>query len=322
MSRACGSNLITTSDVPKCVTSPAVSLASLDLNLLLVLDRVLTERSVARAAERLHVTPSAISNALARLRAALGDPLVLKSGRGVVPTPRALALAPALARAISELDAAVYGAVFDATTSSLRFTLAVSDAGQIVRLPRLAGLFRAEMPRSRLRVVAVDTMVALGGLGGTEVDVAIGVGEKSAGTHRRALFDEPTVLVARDGHPALGGARAGKRALEGIGHVEVHVAFGRPNRDVPASWAKAGIERDVVVVVPTFTAALSVVAATDLVATIPASVVEALGPGMGVHAVATPVPPTSVKMYLAWHDRTHRDPAMRAFRALIIRSVA
>jgi DNA-binding transcriptional LysR family regulator len=71
-----------------------VSLASLDLNLLLVLDTVLAERSVARAARRLHVTPSAVSNALARLRAALDDPLISRSGRGIVPTPRAAALAP------------------------------------------------------------------------------------------------------------------------------------------------------------------------------------------------------------------------------------
>jgi DNA-binding transcriptional LysR family regulator len=286
-----------------------MSLAALDLNLLVALDVVLAERSVARAAERLHVTPSAISNALARLRAALDDPLVLKSGRGIVPTPRALALAPALARALAELDAAVHGSAFDPRTSRQRFTLALSDAGQIVRLPPLASQLTAEMPHARLRVVGVDTMVALGGLAGTEVDVAIGVGEKAAGIHRRPLFDEPTVLVARRDHPALG-ARAGRRALRGLRHVEVHVAFGRPNRDIAASYARAAIEREVVMVVPTFTAALSVVAATDLVATLPASVVATLGAGLGVRAVAAPLPPTSVKMYLVIGVPLPRLPAL------------
>jgi DNA-binding transcriptional LysR family regulator len=81
-----------------------VRLSALDLNLLLVLDTVLAERSVARAARRLHVTPSAVSNALARLRAALDDPLLVRSGRGVVPTPRAAALSPAIARALRDLD--------------------------------------------------------------------------------------------------------------------------------------------------------------------------------------------------------------------------
>src|SRR6266446_3989728 len=83
--------------------SPIVSIASIDLNLMLVLHTVLAERNVARAAERLHVTPSAVSNALARLRDVLGDPLVTRKGRGIVPTPRATELAPAIARAIHEL---------------------------------------------------------------------------------------------------------------------------------------------------------------------------------------------------------------------------
>jgi len=90
-----------------------VSLSTLDLNLLLMLDTVLAERSVVRAARRLHVTPSAVSNALARLRAALDDPLLIRSGRGIVPTPRAAALAPALARALRDLDQAVHGDGFD-----------------------------------------------------------------------------------------------------------------------------------------------------------------------------------------------------------------
>jgi len=79
-----------------------VSLSTLDLNLLVTLDAVLTERSVVRAARRLHVTPSAVSNALARARAALGDPIVVRSGRGIVPTPRALELGPAISRALGE----------------------------------------------------------------------------------------------------------------------------------------------------------------------------------------------------------------------------
>src|SRR5262245_41119301 len=106
-------------------------LSALDLNLLLVLDTVLAERSVARAARRLHVTPSAVSNSLARLRAALGDPLISRSGRGIVPTPRAAALAPALARGLRELDQAVRGDTFDPATTDREFSLAVADAGQL-----------------------------------------------------------------------------------------------------------------------------------------------------------------------------------------------
>jgi hypothetical protein len=95
---------------------------SLDLNLLLVLDTVLSEQSVARAAKRLHVTPSAISNALARLRVALGDPLVTRKGRGIVATPRAAELAPALARALAELGRLIAHTPFDANRCTRTFT--------------------------------------------------------------------------------------------------------------------------------------------------------------------------------------------------------
>src|SRR4051812_44696496 len=152
-----------------------VNLSAIDLNLLVVLDAVLAERSVARAAKRLHVTPPAISNALARLRGALGDPIVTRSGRGIVPTPRALQLGPAVARALRDIDAAIHGAAFDPRTAEVVLTLAVADAGQLARLPALTGLVTATLPRARLRVVSVDTMIALGGLAGTEVDAAIGV---------------------------------------------------------------------------------------------------------------------------------------------------
>src|SRR5262249_49145516 len=151
----------------------SVRLPQLDLNLLLVLDTVLTERSVARAARRLHVTPSAVSNALARLRGALADPLVARSGRGIVATPRAAELAPTLARALRELEQAVSGSAFDPASTTREFTLAIADAGQIVRLPDLARSFATEMPRARLRVVGIDTLLSTGGLGGSEVDVAI-----------------------------------------------------------------------------------------------------------------------------------------------------
>ena len=158
-----------------------MSLSGLDLNLLLVLETVLAERSVARAARRLHVTPSAVSNALARLRAALDDPLLVRSGRGVVPTPRATALAPALARALRELEQAVAGQAFDPATTDRELTLALADVIQVVKLPAIVRALATRMPRARLRVLSIDALVASGGLGGTAVDVVVGAGEQGVG---------------------------------------------------------------------------------------------------------------------------------------------
>ncbi|HEX9295140.1 MAG TPA: LysR family transcriptional regulator [Polyangiaceae bacterium] len=297
-----------------------MSISQLDLNLLVVLDTVLAERSVVRAARRLHVTPSAVSNALARLRAALDDPLVARSGRGIVPTPRAAELAPTLARALRELDQAVTGGGFDPASTTREFTLAIADSGQLVRVPRLALLLGKEMPRARLRVVGIDTLLSSGGLGGSEVDVAIAaLPEKAPGIHMIPLYREHTVLVARRDHPRVG-ARISKAELASLRHVDVEVAPGKGYRDLPASYARLGIERDVALVVPSFTAAAAIVAATDFVATVPASLVKVLGERFGIRAFVAPVGRLTVKIKLAWHERTDHDPAMRKFREVILRA--
>lgn len=293
-----------------------MNLSALDLNLLLVFDAVLSERSVVGAAKRLHVTPPAISNALGRLREALGDPLVTRSGRGIVPTPRALELGPAIARALAEISRALHGEVFDPSTARVVLTLALADAGQLARLPRLAAAVASRLPEARMRVVNVDTMLALGGLGGTEVDVAVGVSHAAPGIHRKQLYAEQYVVIARGNHSRLG-ARANRHALAEERHVEVHVAFGKPSPIVERAYQKLGIARKVAVVVPTFTAAAAVVAATDLIAAIPESVVAALGPAFGLRTLSTPLRVPPIAMYLSWHQRTHTDPAAALFRELI-----
>jgi DNA-binding transcriptional LysR family regulator len=146
-----------------------VSLSSIDLNLLLVLHMVLLEQNVARAAGRLHVTPSAVSNALARLRDALGDPLVTRKGRGIVPTPRAIELAPILGRTLQDLEAALVNAPFDAAKCTRTFTVAVADVGQAAWMPRLAIAMRRELPLAHLRVVGIDALVSLGDLGSLDM---------------------------------------------------------------------------------------------------------------------------------------------------------
>ncbi|NNC02203.1 LysR family transcriptional regulator [Corallococcus exiguus] len=294
----------------------SISIAALDLNLLLVLHTVLTERSVVRAAERLHVTPSAISNSLARLRSVVGDPLVTRKGRGIVPTPRALALAPAIARGLRELESGLQEAPFEPARCTRTFTLAVADAGQVTWGPRIAARMAGEMPNARLSVVGIASLVALGDLTSSQVDLHIGLAGRGAGLHIEPLLDERTVLVARD-HPGLT-KRLSARALGALRHVGVEMVPGKGFRDlVGAAYARAGIRREVAMTVPSFLTAAAIVAATDLVVTLPASLVAAQGARLGVRCVNAPVPAHTVKMALCWHDRTHADPAARYFRELV-----
>lgn len=293
----------------------------LDLNLLQVLDTVLSEGSVAKAARRLHVTPSAVSNSLARLRPELGDPLVIHRGHGVVPTPRAAALAPHLKQALQDLERTVRSATFDPATSTRCFTLAMSDVPQIARLPLIAEQLAREMPHAQLRVIGIDTYLSWGGIASTEVDAAIvGVHRQMSGIHVAPLYVEATMLVARRANRASRRPLT-RQQLAGLQHIEVRIAPGRDAAGLAAAYARAGIAREVVAVVPSFVAAAALVAASDRVATLPESLVAALGGPLGLVVVRAAVPRVTSEIKLVWHERTSKDPAASAFREVIMRAL-
>jgi DNA-binding transcriptional LysR family regulator len=296
-------------------------LPRLDLNLLRTLDAVLSTRNVARAAERLHVTPPAVSNALARLRREFNDPLVVRSGRGIVPTPRALALAPALRDALSRLELAVRSESFDPATTTRRFTLALSGAGQISFLPKLGSLMAVEMPGASLRVIGIDTLLSWGGVASAEVDAAIGrFDEDVPGVLSCSLYEERSVLVARRGH-AIARRRLTRARLRPLRHVDVEVAPGRGYRGLDESYAGLGIQRTVAMLVPSFVAAAAIVAKTDWVATLPVGLVESFKTQYGLVVLEGEAPTQRTPLSLVWHDRTEADAASKALRALITRAI-
>ena len=288
-----------------------MSIYSTDLNLLVVLHTVLSEQHVARAAERLHVTPSAVSNALARLRGELGDPLVTRKGRGIVPTPRALELAPQLARAIRELEQVLDAVPFEPATCTRTFTLAVADVGQAVWVPRIVAALHAGLPLARLRVVGIDALVGLGDLASPEIDLHLGLAGTGPGLHGEPLVAEPNHLVARKAHPI--GRSPARAALARLRHVRVDMVPGKRFGDVFASgFAAAGIARDIAVTVPSYAAAAAIVRASDLVTMLPASL---RSPELRV--LPLPFTPHVTKLAMSWHDRTHADPAARSFREIV-----
>lgn len=294
-----------------------MSIQSLDLNLLVVLHTVLAERNVARAAARLHVTPSAVSNALSRLRDQLHDPLFTRQGRGISPTPRALELEPVLSRALADLERAMLAAPFDAASCARTFTLAVADVGQVAWVPRLAKALQRDLPRATLRVINIDSLVSLGDLASPEVDVHVGIAGSGPGLHVEPLRQEPTLLVARRGHPAPR-RKLTARALSALRHVRVEMVPGRNYKDpFAAVFARAKVERVVALSVPSFSAAAEVVAQTDFVSMLPAPIFAAKARALGLRALATALPAHSTRFSLSWHERTHTDPAARVFRELV-----
>jgi DNA-binding transcriptional LysR family regulator len=295
-----------------------MSISNLDLNLLRILDTVLVEKSVARAAARLHVTPSAVSNALARLRFALGDPLVIRNGRGIVASPRAAALAPALKRLLADLELVVRAETFDAAATTTQFTLAMADAVQVARLPQLEKLLSKRMPKARLRIVGIDTYLSAGGAASTEIDAAMIAAEaRGPGVHTLPLYKETSVLVVRRGHELVGRKELSRAHIAGLQHVDIEVAPGRGYRELARSYERARIERQVVRIVPSFIAAAALVARSDYAATLPESLVSALGAQFGLATLKSPAPNLRTEIKLVWHERTHDDPGMRAFRDVV-----
>jgi DNA-binding transcriptional LysR family regulator len=308
-----------------------VNLAAVDLNRLLVLHAVLSERSVTRAAAILNVTPSAISNALARLRTTFDDALLVRSGRSLVLTPRAAALAPQLADAVAAMARVVEGqASFDPARSTRSFTLACSDAEQISEVPRIAAGFALKLPKATLRVMSVDQLESKGGLASADIDVAIAPasGPVPANSPLRDvyasdLYEEEAVLVVRRSHPQVR-RRMSKDQFNTLRHIDILLALGGPGigHDIVEEFlASHGLHRDIAVSVPSFAAAAAIAAQTNWVAGMPRRMAAAFLRQMPLASVAMPVPAVRFRIQLVWHERTHKDAGAQFFRALILAAV-
>ncbi|MFO0685496.1 MAG: LysR family transcriptional regulator [Sandaracinus sp.] len=300
-----------------------MNISALDLNLFLVFRAVLEEGTTVRAAARLRVTQSAVSNALARLRHAVGDPLFVRSGRGLVPTPRAEELRPAVVEAITRLEHAL-GDHFDPRATTRTFTIAAADHHQAADLPKVAAALARTMPHACLRVVSVDYLIASDGLASGTVDVVLAPpGTEGPGLFATPLFGESTGLYVRAGHPALR-RRATLEVLSGLGHIDIHLTLGRPgtvNRTIRTALGDLGFERRVTVVVPSFTTAASVAAQTDHVAWLPSHAAAHLGAALALRPLEHVLPPFVIPCGLAWHERTHTDRGASAFRALVLETL-
>jgi DNA-binding transcriptional LysR family regulator len=302
-----------------------MNLSSVDVNLFVVLHAVLEERSATRAAKRLHVTQSAVSNALARLRDLLGDPLVVRSGRGLSPTPLAIELAPRVASAVRELSAVVdRERHFDPETATRDFCIACADNQEFADVPRLAEVFERRLPRATLRVVTVEHLVLTDGLAAGSVDVALAPTSLARpGIHHEPLYEEEGALVVRRDHPLVR-ARLSREQFISIPHVEVRVVgdTGIGYRAAKEAFAALGLQRHVAMVVPHFMTAALVVSRTDYLGGLPRRFAKAVSRSLPIRIVEPPFSPLAkLPIGLVWHDRTHDDSGGRFFRQLVLEAL-
>ena len=304
---------------------------TLDLNLLRVFDEVMVERNLTRAAHNLAMTQPAVSNALRRLREALGDDLVRRAGYGVEPTPVGLALWPTVRDALAQLRQSLAPGQFDPATATHAFVLAMADATAAKIIPTLIGILQREAPRVNLRVLPLTTRdprdllesggahLAIGHFPGVMAELsAIHLQEDSPRFLHHRLYDGEYVVVMRRDHLL---ARV-PMTLDGYCEARhLLVSFsGRPYGFVDEALTALGRQRRVVLTVNQFFTAGRVVASTDLLAVLPRHFVGATGMEHQLALSELPLPVPAVHVDSLWHRQAEHNSAHRWLRDAVERA--
>jgi len=286
-----------------------------DLNLLVTLDVLLAEGSVARAAKRLRLSPSAMSRALARLRETTGDPLLVRAGRGLVPTPRALELRERVSLLVQD-GQAVLRPVDTLNLERLvrTFTLRTSEGFVESFGPALIARINKEAPGVRLRFMQKPDRDSTPLRDGT-VDLETGVVGNMTGPEVRAqaLFRDRFIGVVRKRHP-LSKGRITPARYAACGHILVS-RRGLDKGPIDEALEPLGLQRQIVTIVGGFATALALARSSDLVATVPDRHTRALRAGM--QSFSLPVSMPEITVSLLWHPRLDADPAHRWLRGCV-----
>jgi len=295
-----------------------MELGDIDLNLLLLFHRLMQERRVASVAEQMNMSQPGVSNALAKLRRRLGDPLFVRGPGGVVPTPFALRLAEPVSQALATLHAALNPVTgFDPLRATRTTTIGMTDIGEVVFLPALLERLAREAPGVALNTVRNTGASLSDEMANGRVDLAIGLlPQLKGGFYQRRLFDQRYVCVFRRGHPLedVPLTLAGWREAE---HLVV-VSAGTGHGQVEESLKRRGVRRQVRLTVPHFMSVGYILQRTDLIATVPERLaLQLIEPfSLGIHPLPMTLP--AAPIHLLWHERVHQDEGNRWLRGVVI----
>lgn len=290
-------------------------MSSPDLNLLIALDVLLDEGSVAKAARKLRLSPSAMSRTLSRLREATGDPLLAKAGRGLVPTPRAIELRDRVGRLVQDAASILSPAEhLDPSKLVRRFALRTSEGFVENFGAPLIARVRNEAPQVRLHFLMKPDRGS-GALRDGSVDLETGVVGSIQGPEIRAvaLFRDRFVGVVRHGHPLSAGEVSCQAYAAGQ-----HILATRQDGDLgPPDVAldRIGLKREIATTVGGFASAIALARASDLIATVPERHTGVLRDGMHTFQLPFAIPEMTVS--LLWHPRMDADPGHRWLRQLV-----
>ncbi len=301
-----------------------MNLKSIDLNLLVRFDALLSERNVSLAATRLGMTQSAMSHALRRLRVLFGDPLLRRGPRGMEPTDRALLLQPGVRDALADIHSIINTkTVFDPATARRTFKLSMSDAMSVETLPLIVRRLREQAAHIDVVVTSCGPRDASERIINNDIEMAIGVFPQLPGELlHRELYRDNLVCVADKKHPLLKRGRMDEKSYFSCPHVTV-----APNLDpgiqLDDILTAMGLMRRIVVTVPHYLAVPALIRGTDLIANTRRRLVDVLGAASGLVVFPIPfrlqVPELSFRQI--WHRRYDADAGHRWLRDLVMRAV-
>lgn len=292
-------------------------MASIDLNLLLALDALLTERHVTRAAERVGITQPAMSRSLQRLRALFGDPLLVRTAQGMIPTPRAEALAAPLDRVLDEIAGWVRDrATFDPAQAVRHFRIASADFGAMVLLPPLLRRISAEAPGIDVAVVSLPQDLGAALTAG-EIDLVLAPPRKDTASAVvwKPLFDEGFVTVVRRDHPLVG-ERLTLEQFVSLPQISV-APEGRPGNLLDDALAERGLSRRVVLRVPNFLVPPLLLAESDLILTTAERIAWRFASLLPLRILPAPLPLPRFTIAMGWHEYRRADAAHAWLRGLV-----
>ncbi|HEX2545241.1 MAG TPA: LysR family transcriptional regulator [Ramlibacter sp.] len=293
-----------------------MDIRAVDLNLLVIFDAMARHRSVSRTAEAVGLSQPATSAALARLRALFDDPLFVRAGAQMEPTPRALELAPAVHRVVQAIESDILQqAAFDPLRADRSFTILTPDIGEVAFLPGVIRRLRNEAPQVRLQAVSRPRAAAAQALESGEADLAVGFFPdlQKAGYFQQALFKTSYTCIA-DAKNAAAPARMTARQYLAARHVVVR-PDGREHL-LDRFLEDKGWHRHVVVELSHFMSLLALLPGSDLVATVPDDIATVVGRHIALKRVELPFRPPQLQVQQYWHRRMQNDPANKWLRGL------
>jgi len=293
-----------------------VNITAANLNLFVAFDALIAHGNVSRAARQVGVTQSAMSNSLRNLRALLGDPLFLRTSRGITPTPRARELAPPVREALRLLERTLGPVAFDPATSTRTFTLMASDYVEFVLLPRLVAHVAQRAPAVQLRMLPWGLQQVPDELARGDADLMLGFYDKVPAHHREELlFEERYACIVRKGHPRVRG-RLTLKTYVALQHVMVTQTAGATS-GIDRALAALGHTRNVSLRVSHFLNVPTLVASTDYAAALSRRVAEPFAKLLPLQIFEPPLELRISRVGMVWHESLDEDPAQRWMRAAV-----